>query len=52
VSGTIRYGRLIVADGGELTGDVRRLDESPSSSTTPSRTTPDPRPLLSPQPLR
>ena len=53
VSGTIRYGRLIVADGGELTGDVRRLDESPSNSTTPSRpATPDTRPLLSPQPLR
>jgi cytoskeletal protein CcmA (bactofilin family) len=53
VSGTIRYGRLIVADGGELTGDVRRLDEAPSSSTTSSRpTTQDTRPLLSPQPLR
>jgi cytoskeletal protein CcmA (bactofilin family) len=52
VSGTIRYGRLIVADGGELTGDVRRLDESPNSTTQPRTTTPDTRPLLSPQPLR
>jgi cytoskeletal protein CcmA (bactofilin family) len=26
VSGTIRYGKLIVEEGGELTGDVRRLD--------------------------
>jgi cytoskeletal protein CcmA (bactofilin family) len=26
VSGTIRYGRLIVADGGQLTGDLKRLD--------------------------
>ena len=26
VSGTIRYGQLIVAEGGELTGDVKRLD--------------------------
>lgn len=26
VSGTIRYGRLIVADGGEISGDVKRLD--------------------------
>jgi len=53
VSGTIRYGRLIVADGGELTGDVRRLEESPATST-PGRTPPqeNPRPLLSPQPLR
>ena len=27
VSGTIRYGSLIVAEGGEVTGDVKRLDE-------------------------
>lgn len=26
VSGTIRYGRLIVADGGEISGDVKCLD--------------------------
>jgi cytoskeletal protein CcmA (bactofilin family) len=26
VSGTIRYGKLIVAEGGELTGDIKRLD--------------------------
>lgn len=51
VSGTIRYGRLIVADGGELTGDVRRLEESPTNTTQP-RTAQDTRPLLSPQPVR
>jgi cytoskeletal protein CcmA (bactofilin family) len=28
VSGTIRYGKLIVEEGGELSGDVRRLDGS------------------------
>jgi len=28
VSGTIRYGKLIVEEGGELTGDVKRLDAS------------------------
>ena len=28
VSGTIRYGSLIVAEGGEVTGDVKRLDDS------------------------
>lgn len=28
VSGTIRYGKLIVAEGGEVTGDVKRLDPS------------------------
>ncbi len=26
VSGTIRYGKLIVAEGGEVSGDVKRLD--------------------------
>jgi cytoskeletal protein CcmA (bactofilin family) len=26
VSGTIRYGKLIVAEGGEISGDVKRLD--------------------------
>jgi cytoskeletal protein CcmA (bactofilin family) len=26
VSGTIRYGKLVVAEGGELSGDVKRLD--------------------------
>ena len=28
VSGTIRYGKLIVAEGGELSGDVRQMDGS------------------------
>jgi cytoskeletal protein CcmA (bactofilin family) len=28
VSGTIRYGSLIVAEGGEITGDVKRLDDA------------------------
>ncbi|MCC6194525.1 MAG: polymer-forming cytoskeletal protein [Burkholderiales bacterium] len=28
VTGTIRYGKLIVAEGGEITGDVKRLDAS------------------------
>ena len=28
VSGKIRYGKLIVAEGGELSGDVKRIDES------------------------
>jgi cytoskeletal protein CcmA (bactofilin family) len=27
VSGTIRYGSLIVAEGGEVTGDVKRIDD-------------------------
>jgi len=28
VSGTIRYGKLVVEEGGELSGDVKRLDAS------------------------
>jgi cytoskeletal protein CcmA (bactofilin family) len=28
VSGTIRYGSLIVAEGGEITGDVKRIEET------------------------
>jgi cytoskeletal protein CcmA (bactofilin family) len=48
VSGTIRYGRLIVEDGGMLCGDVRQLDpaEAPAPPTQPQPTRrgiPDPR---------
>ena len=32
VSGTIRYGKLIVAEGGEITGDVKRLDANAQAS--------------------
>jgi len=32
VSGTIRYGKLIVAEGGELNGDVRRLDATDAAA--------------------
>jgi len=32
VSGTIRYGKLIVAEGGELTGDVKQLDGSAAAA--------------------
>ena len=35
VAGTIRYGKLIVDEGGELSGDVQRLD--PNSEATPAR---------------
>ena len=35
VSGTIRYGKLIVAEGGELTGDVKRLDPEAQRSLLP-----------------
>ena len=34
VSGTIRYGKLIVAEGGELNGDVKRLDDASMPAQT------------------
>lgn len=34
ITGTIRYGKLVVADGGEITGDVKRRDNA--SEGTPS----------------
>jgi len=34
VSGTIRYGKLIVAEGGVLSGDVQRLDATVETSST------------------
>jgi cytoskeletal protein CcmA (bactofilin family) len=45
VSGTIRYGKLIVAEGGEISGDVRQLDGSadllrPVSTTVESDSRP------------
>jgi len=48
VSGKVRYGRLIVADGGEVSGDVQRID---SAADAPVKTSaPIARPQLSPQP--
>lgn len=35
VQGTIRYGKLIVEEGGELRGDVNRLDETPETAVAP-----------------
>ncbi len=37
VSGTIRYGKLIVAEGGELTGDVKRLETTNEHHAQASR---------------
>jgi cytoskeletal protein CcmA (bactofilin family) len=48
VSGKIRYGRLIVADGGEISGDVQRIDAAPTTSAKAD--VPLARPQLSPQP--
>ena len=48
VSGKIRYGRLIVADGGEISGDVQRIDASRAVEVKAEA--PVARALLSPQP--
>ncbi len=36
VSGTIRYGKLVVAEGGEINGDVKRLEASNAQARTPT----------------
>lgn len=36
ISGTIRYGKLVIAEGGEITGDVKRLDQADAASASPS----------------
>jgi cytoskeletal protein CcmA (bactofilin family) len=63
VSGTIRYGKLIVAEGGVLSGDIQRLDsaaenapaKAPAHESRPAheaRPVHETRPLLSPQGAR
>jgi cytoskeletal protein CcmA (bactofilin family) len=49
VSGTIRYGKLIVAEGGELSGDVKCLDDAtrPSKASSSRDSSSDAHPLLS-----
>ena len=36
VSGTIRYGKLVVAEGGEISGDVKRLDPAQPQANQPA----------------
>jgi cytoskeletal protein CcmA (bactofilin family) len=43
VSGTIRYGRLVVADGGAITGDVKELEVAEAPAPAPRRAAPEPR---------
>jgi cytoskeletal protein CcmA (bactofilin family) len=56
VTGTIRYGKLVVAEGGTLTGDLRQIDsanpphDNKRTETKAASPTPDMRSLLSPQP--
>jgi len=47
VTGTIRYGKLVVAEGGVLSGELKQLD-TPEDSKSGGQ--PLPRPLLNPQP--
>ena len=46
VSGKIRYGKLIVAEGGELSGDVKRIDESEEQAMPTRAAGRDPRDML------
>ena len=50
VSGKIRYGRLIVADGGEISGDVQRIDAAGTLQAKVEPAAPSVRAQLSPQP--
>jgi len=47
VSGTIRYGKLIVAEGGVLSGDVQRLDATVETPTVRPSSTDNHSPLTS-----
>lgn len=56
VTGTIRYGKLVVAEGGMLTGDLRQIDAAAAERSEPASETrakpsppPDMRSLLNPQ---
>lgn len=50
VSGKIRYGRLIVAEGGEVSGDVQRIVPEDGAARKPAIAAPGARVQLSPQP--
>ena len=55
VTGTIRYGKLVVAEGGTLTGELKQLDpvageNAPAASAPAASAAPGTRPLLNPQP--
>ena len=41
VSGSIRYGKLVVEEGGEISGDVKRLDANSAPPHTPRPPAPD-----------
>lgn len=46
VTGVIRYGQLIVEEGGEISGDVKRLEASEQQAQSPRPPNPDSRNML------
>jgi cytoskeletal protein CcmA (bactofilin family) len=50
VTGTIRYGKLVIAEGGEITGDIKRLEgsEAAAAPTSHAAAPAAPRQALSP----
>ena len=49
VSGTIRYGQLIIAEGGEISGDVKPIDAAAKTASPSRSTSPDTRHPLHPR---
>lgn len=51
VTGTVRYGKLVVAEGGIVNGEMKQLDSQETGTTQTTAQPPSmPRPLLNPQP--
>ena len=55
VTGTVRYGKLVVAEGGIVNGELKQLESASEPATSPATATggysgSTPRPLLNPQP--
>ncbi|MDQ6618262.1 MAG: polymer-forming cytoskeletal protein, partial [Pseudomonadota bacterium] len=48
VSGTIRYGSLVVENGGQLSGDVKQLERQPSAAAAAAPRAPAPAPATPP----
>lgn len=50
VTGTVRYGKLVVAEGGTLTGELKQLEAGNETQPSAPGATSGTRPLLNPQP--
>jgi cytoskeletal protein CcmA (bactofilin family) len=48
VTGSLRYGKLVVAEGGIVSGELKQIDAPEPHASSPA--TSSPRPLLNPQP--